>query len=118
VTNKKVASNNASAWVARCSDYLEIEGTEMSKITFEGKILTLQQEPYINQLANCETAYYAHATDEQDNDYTVTWQLLKYDDQVSVDEDEMCDWDKYTVENGEPEDCAAITVTKGWECTT
>jgi len=71
----------------------------MNTITYEGKILKLQQEPYINHNANCDTVYLAHATDDEDNDYTITWQLLKFDnDEWPEEEDEWCDWGKYTVE--------------------
>jgi len=71
----------------------------MSTITFEGKIFTLQQDAYMYQELNRAVVYRAHATDEQDNDYTVIWQLIKYEnDEVPENEEEMCDWDKYTVE--------------------
>ena len=64
------------------------------KYEYEGKILYLTQDPYLNELCNQDPAYYAHAVDYEGNEYRLRFEIICPD---CEDESEACDWEKYTV---------------------
>jgi hypothetical protein len=52
--------------------------------------LTLTKDPYLDG-----DVYSAHATDKQDNEYMVHWEIKPNDSPDGwEDEQEACDWDK------------------------
>ena len=67
-------------------------------VIHNGVTVHLTQQAYAD---NCGTAgdvrYRAKGIDDAGNEYLVTWDT--YDNAVEIEnEDEMCDWDDYTVE--------------------
>jgi hypothetical protein len=65
----------------------------LGDVTHNGVTVHLTQQAYA-----CDGGRYrAHGVDDQGNDYQVTW--VAYDNASEIEnEDEMCDWDDYTVE--------------------
>jgi hypothetical protein len=64
-------------------------------VIFEGRLLYLQQDAYLDNDANGEAAYFASAIDEKEEFmYEIKWQIINEDCQ---DESDACDWDKYYV---------------------
>lgn len=64
-------------------------------IEFEGKILYLQQDAYIDG-SHDDCCYRAQAMDDDENEYDVTWDIIN----IGADnEDEACDWSNYEVSN-------------------
>lgn len=61
-------------------------------ITFEGKTITLTQDPYIDGPADECPVYKAHGTDEDGNEYIVAWNVVDGYEDIE-DESEMCEWD-------------------------
>lgn len=62
-------------------------------VTFEGKTITLTQDPYIDGPADEHPIYKAHGTDENSAEYIVTWDVVDRYEEIT-DESEMCDWDR------------------------
>lgn len=62
-------------------------------VTFEGKTITLTQDPYIDGVAGERPMYKAHGKDEDGNEYIVTWDVVDGYEEIT-DESEMCDWDR------------------------
>lgn len=66
--------------------------------TEDGTVVHLTQQAYsVNHGTTGEVVYRAPGKDDEGNDYMVTW--ATYDNANEIEnEDEMCDWDAYTIE--------------------
>lgn len=60
-------------------------------ITFEGKTITLTQDPYIDGLPGERPIYKAHGKDESGAEFIVAWDIVDGYEEIT-DESEMCDW--------------------------
>jgi hypothetical protein len=60
-------------------------------VKFEGKVITLTQDAYIDGPADERPIYKAHGVDEEGNEYIVTWDVVDGYEEIT-DESEMCDW--------------------------
>lgn len=58
---------------------------DFGTVTFNGKTYTLTQEAYIDNYRD-DVAYFAHATDEEGNDYLVRWSVLESYDMADEDD--------------------------------
>lgn len=67
----------------------------MEKVTFEGKVYELLQDPYIDGKFNERPYYLAAAKAENGDIYMVKWDVKDNWEEISenMDEQEMCDWD-------------------------
>ena len=67
-----------------------------SIVTESGLIIHLTQDAYMQQNADGDTWFQALGkTKITDKEYMITWEIINPD---SESEDEMCDWDKFEVE--------------------
>jgi|GEM_PF-2558253 len=64
----------------------------METYTIDGKEITLTQDPFIDGVVGERPIYKAHGTDDQGNEYIVTWNVVDNWENIE-DESEMCDWD-------------------------
>jgi hypothetical protein len=61
-------------------------------VTFEGKVYTLTQYAYIDNYRD-DVCYYAHAIDDEGEDYKIRWDILdSFDSLNDEDESNACDW--------------------------
>lgn len=67
----------------------------MNKIQYQDKTLTLIEEAHCDVGINVDYQWMAYATDEEENEYIVTWQEKEEFD--GVDCSEACDWDNYEI---------------------
>lgn len=64
-----------------------------TKLNWNGKILTLKDDAFIDGTYD-DQYYTAFATDENDNDYKIRWEIINTE---TENEDECCDWDDFAV---------------------
>jgi hypothetical protein len=67
--------------------YNELNETNSTIITWEGKELRTTQDPYVNDNGDM---YTAPALDAQGNEYIIAWSVIDYE---TTDESTSCDWD-------------------------
>ena len=77
-------------------DFNELIKVPGNTVDFNGKLLAMTQDAFISG-RNDDPYYIAHAIDKDGNDYDIKWEVLKGWQDIE-NEDEMCDWSKYTVE--------------------
>jgi hypothetical protein len=70
----------------------------LGDVTYTGITVHLTQQAYSNNYGtDGDVRYYAKGVDDEGNEYMVTWET--YDNAGEIEnEDEMCDWDDYTIE--------------------
>lgn len=68
------------------SKFNELNATNSTIITWEGRTLKTTQNPYVSDDGD---QYLAHAIDENENEFIVTWEVI---DHETTDESEACDW--------------------------
>lgn len=64
-------------------------------LEYKGKIITLIQQPYLEEVNNC-AFYRATAWDDEGNRYDVMWDVLEGWEDME-DESDCCDWDIFEV---------------------
>lgn len=71
-------------------------------VNHDGIKIYLTQDAYLNGCYD-DPHYCAHGLDENENEYTVRWELLytlKEIEELEIeDEGQVCDWDIFTVTN-------------------
>ncbi len=72
---------------------------EHGEYKFNGIILALTQQPYVDRDEYGDTVYRANAIDEDENECLIIWELCISEEEFKELEDEStaCHWDKYTV---------------------
>ena len=70
----------------------------LGDVTYNGITVHLTEQAYAHNYGTSgEVRYYTSGVDDEGNKYKITWET--YENAIEIEnEDEMCDWDKYTVE--------------------
>lgn len=74
------------------TNFNELNSSNSTIVTWEGKELRTTQDPYICGPAGERPHYEASAIDVEGNGYTITWDVYDAYEEID-DEGSMCDWD-------------------------